>query len=357
MSEPNPEYKVSRIFFSRIVGHNYNFQTQVKLNHHKVYQLSTIQEFATGSRRNDQVVVNPRAIASSADRLELSDVINLYKSVGRRNIEYFAWIHDVYSWITLPSVSFECKKFLAEDKTKLTVFDILVDDLADNYETRSYSLLEKLTAIPWDAKGRSTDEDRYLEVGRKIWQDSIASLSDYPRFREFERVFYFDMRQVLSSMMYSYLANTANIENQIETNFYSSYGCLVEVALDMDLMCSPAFDMKELGPMRTVACLAQKVAHMGNLLTTYPSEIAERDVSSPIISLALRNGLIRRDELGDPTILPRVSKLEWVFKNKAYNYIRKVAEYEKEIRSINIRGFSQYLVQLIDKFEGSRELR
>lgn len=319
--------------------------------------MSTIQEFAIDSKRRGHVEASPRTIGGSLDRLELGEVIDLYKSVGRRNIEYFAWIHDVYSWITLPSVSFECKKFLGEDKTKLTVFDILVDDLADNYETRSYPLLERLAAIPWDATGGLTGEDRYLGVARKIWHDSIASLSNYPRFKEFERVFYFDMRQVLSSMMYSYLANTANIENPIETNFYSAYGCLVEVAIDMDLMCSPAFDMKELGPMRTVAGLAQKVAHVGNLLTTYPSEIAERDVSSPIISLALRNGLIRKDELGDPTILPRVSKLEWVFKNKAYTYIRKVAEYEKQIRSINIRGFSEYLIQLIDKFEGSRALR
>lgn len=284
-------------------------------------------------------------------------MIDLYKTVGRRNIEYFTWIHDVYSWITLPSVSFDCRKDLGEDKTKLTVFDILVDDLADNFETRSYPLLQKLTNIPWQSKAEVTESDPYLDVGRRIWEDSISSLRNYPRFNEFERIFYFDLRQVLSSMMYSYLGNTVGIENPIETSFYSSYGCLVEVALDMDLMCSPAFDMKELGPMRTVACLAQKVAHVGNMLTTYPSEVVERDVSSPIISLALRKGIIRPDELGDKAAIPKVSKLEWVYKNKAYSYIRKVAEYEKEIRSINIRGFSDYLIELIGKFEGSRSLR
>ena len=298
-----------------------------------------------------------RLLGESTERLELRDVIDLYKTVGRRNIEYFTWIHDVYSWITLPSVSFDCRKDLGEDKTKLTVFDILVDDLADNFETRSYPLLQQLTNIPWQSKTEIAETDPYLDVGRRIWKDSISSLSNYPRFNEFERIFYFDLRQVLSSMMYSYLGNTVGIENPIETSFYSSYGCLVEVALDMDLMCSPAFDMKELGPMRTVACLAQKVAHVGNMLTTYPSEIVERDVSSPIISLALRKGIIRADELGDKAAIPKVSKLEWVYKNKAYSYIRKVAECEREIRSINIRGFSDYLVELVGKFEGSRSLR
>ena len=306
---------------------------------------------------SDGTATGLRLLGRSAERLELGEVLDLYKSVGRRNIEYFAWIHDVYSWITLPSVSFDCRKDLGDDKTKLTVFDILVDDLADNYETRSYPLLQRLANIPWQSRDEIAETDPYLDVGRRIWKDSISSLSNYPRFNEFERIFYFDLRQVLSSMMYSYLGNTARIENPIETNFYSSYGCLVEVAMDMDLMCSPAFDMRELGPMRTVACLAQKIAHVGNMLTTYPSEVVERDVSSPIISLALRKGIIREDELGDKAAVPKVSKLEWVFKNKAYSYIKKVAEYEKEIRSINIRGFSNYLVELIERFEGSRSLR
>ena len=293
----------------------------------------------------------------SIGRLELSEVLGLYKSVGRRNIDYFAWIHDVYSWITLPCVAFDWKCALSEDKTKLTVFDILADDLADNRTTRSYSLLQELAEIPWKERTRTGETSEYLDVGRRIWEDSLASVSCYPRFKEFEKVFYFDLRQVLSSMMYSSLANTEGIENPIETSFYSSYGCLVEVAIDMDLMCSPAFDMKELGLVRTVACLAQKVAQVGNMMTTYPSEVLESDVSSPIISLALRKGLIRREELGDASAVPKLSKLEWVFKSRAHSYIRKVADCEKEIRSVNLRGFSEFLTELIGRFEGSRSLR
>ena len=306
---------------------------------------------------SERTAAELRLLSRSRERLELTEVLDLYKSVGRRNIDYFAWIHDVYSWITLPSVSFDRRKVLGEDKTKLAIFDILADDLADNYTTRSFAMLEQLTKIPWQAEDTSVETNDYLQVARKVWEDLISSVSLYPRFGEFERIFYFDLRQVLSSMLYSYLANTEGIENPVETNFYSSYGCVVELAMDMDLMCSPAFDMKELGPMRTVASLAQKIAHIANLLTTYPSELVERDVSSPIISLAMRKGLIRKEELGDKAVLPRLSKLEWIFKNKAYTYIRRVAEYEKEVRSLNIRGFSGYLAELLERFEGSRSLR
>src|SRR5437016_14597348 len=102
-----------------------------------------------------------RLLGRSAERLELGEVLDLYKSVGRRNIEYFAWIHDVYAWITLRSVSFDCRKDLGDDKTKLSVFDILVDDWADNYETRSYPLLQRLPNIPGQRRDEIAETDRY----------------------------------------------------------------------------------------------------------------------------------------------------------------------------------------------------
>jgi hypothetical protein len=329
--------------------------------------LSIVQQIVKDSRGGDQATsthdalqapaAGLRLLGESAKRLELGEVIDLYKTIGRRNIEYFGWMHDIYSWITLPSVSFDCRKVLSEDKTKLSIFNILVDDVADNFATLSYDRLERLVDFPRRGIPFKETNDEYLNIAGTIWKDAISSVSTYPRFREMERVFYFDLRQVLSSELYSYLSNTSGIENPIETSFHSSYGCQVEVAIDMDLMCSPAFDIKELGPMRTIACLAQKVAHVANMLTTYPSELVERDVSSPIISLALRKGLIRKEDLGDEAVLPKVDKLEWVFKSKAYSYIKRVADYEKEIRSVNIRGFSDYLAELIEKFEGSRSLR
>jgi len=75
---------------------------------------------------SERTAAELRLLSRSRERLELTEVLDLYKSVGRRNIGYFAWIHDVYSWITLPSVSFDRRKVLGEDKTKLAIFDILL---------------------------------------------------------------------------------------------------------------------------------------------------------------------------------------------------------------------------------------
>jgi hypothetical protein len=290
----------------------------------------------------------------SPRRLELEKVIGLYRSIGRRNTEYFQWIHNVYSWICLPCVSFDYRKVLGEDKTKMAVFDVMLDDLADNYDTRSQVLLEEFLQIPWQ---NTRTKHEYLDAGVIIWEDYIGSVGSYPRFREFERLFFLDLRQVLTSMIYSSLVNSIGLDNPLEMNMYSSYGCMVMLAMDMDLMCSPTFDMKDLGRMRAVGYLAQRVAHIGNMLNTYPGELAEKDLSSPIISMAVRRGLIEKEELGDMSVLPRLGKLEGIYKKKAQSYIQKVSTHEKEISSVNIRGFSDFLAKLMDRFSDSRSLR
>jgi len=305
-------------------------------------------------KKDDRPVLHKSISEISPKRLELEEVIRLYRSIGRRNTEYFQWIHNVYSWICLPCVSFDYRKVLGEDKTKMAVFDVMLDDLADNYDTRSQVLLEEFLQIPWQ---NTRSKHEYLEAGVTIWEDYIGSVVSYPRFREFERLFYLDLRQVFTSMIYSSLVNSLGLDNPLEMNMYSSYGCMVMLAMDMDLMCSSTFDMRDLGRMRAVGFLAQRVAHIGNMLNTYPGELAEKDLSSPIISAALHRGLIEKEDLGDLSVLPRLSKLEGIFKKKAQWYIQKVSIHEKKISSVNIRGFADFLTKLMDRFSDSRSLR
>jgi len=314
----------------------------------------------------EQVLQNARTQESSARftrelsaqrpaRMKLEEVVSLYGSVGHRDADYLGWLHDIYSFVCLPCVSPEKKELLGEDKTKLAIFDILLDDLADNYTTRSRFLLEEFIQIPW-RNGAGMGEHEYVATGRRIWEDYVESVRRYPRFKEFERMFYFDLRQVLASMDYSSLINTIGLDNSLEMNLHSPYGCAVILALDMDLMCSPGFDVKDLGVMRGIAYLAQRVAHIANMLGTYPREALERDLSCPIISLAIRKGVIREDELGHKAVLRKLAGLEWVFRKRAESSIQKMAAYEKKIRSVDILGFSGRLAKLVEKWGAGPEI-
>ncbi len=254
--------------------------------------------------------------------------------------------------MALPCVGPEYKQVLGEDKTKLAIFDIMADDLADNFITRSRFLLQDFIRIPWHD---AVEKHDYIDVGRAIWDGYIASVENYPRYREWEGIFYFDLRQVLSSMEYSSLINTVGLDNPFEMSHHSPYGCAVILALDMDLMCIPNFDLKELRTIRSISYLAQKVAHIANMLGTYPREVLEKDMSSPIISLAVRKGIITKDELGDRAVLQKLRQLEWIFRSRALSYVEKVAVYEKQVRSVNIRGFSQTLGDLVARWGTSPE--
>jgi hypothetical protein len=296
-------------------------------------------------RSSERLIQAPRP----STRLTVKDATMMYKSVGMRDADHlFEWLHNLYTWICLPCVSLDYRIPLGEDKTKVAIFDVLADDLADNYATRSRFLLEEFVQIPW---GRASDKsDPYLDLGKKLWNDVIESIQAYPRYKDFEKPFFFDLRQVLTAMDYSSLVNMVGMNNAIELDAYIPHGCMVMLALDMDLMCSPDFDLAELGRMRSVTYLAEKVAHIGNMLVTYPRELVERDLSCPLISLAINRGVIKREDLGDPTVLPRLRVLEPIFRRRAGSYIDRIAKYEKQVHSVNISGFHNFLSQLLEKY-------
>jgi len=278
--------------------------------------------------------------------MNIPEAITLYKKVGHRNADFlFNWLHDVYLNLYLPCIDNNLKDTLAKDKTLLTIFDVLIDDLADNYNFRNESLLDEFIQIPWSQAQTSTND--YLETAHQIWNSAIASIQTYPRYKEFKRLFYFDLRQVLSSMEYSLLVNTMRIDNKLEDRTYLPHGCMVILHSDMDLMCSPDFNLKELNHMRTLFHLAQEICHIGNMLSTYPREIQEKDFSSPIISLAIRKCLLKRDEIPDEKVL---KNLEDFYKNKAENLFHQILTLKTKVKSLDIETFHNKYKQVYNLF-------
>ena len=86
--------------------------------------------------------------------------------------------------------------------------------------------------------------------------------------------FYFDLKQVMNSMEYSFLVNEADFSSNAEDETYLNHGVMVILHCDMDLMCSPNFNYEELKKLRPILHWVQDVAHIGNMLNTYPKEIS-----------------------------------------------------------------------------------
>ena len=281
----------------------------------------------------------------------LDEAIELYKSVGTRNAEFlFRWLHDIYDKTYLPSIDPLYKEVLTLDKTKLTIFDVLVDDLADNAKIRSKRLLEEAVRIPWNNNKHFVNH--YLSVTQKIWLDCIKSIKQYPRYDEFKDIFYFDLDQVMHSMRYSFLVNSTDISNSLEDNIYSNHGVMVILHCDMDLMCSPGFDYEELKKLRPILYWAQDIAHIGNMLNTYPREIIEGDFSSPIIALGLIEGIIQKKMIiEDPEYaLENLQPLVSHFKTRMENNLQKIKEHADDLKSVNIKEFYGRLKNVWESF-------
>jgi hypothetical protein len=283
--------------------------------------------------------------------MTLDEAIELYKTVGPRNADFlFNWLYQVYDKIYLPSIDNEYKDQLTLIKTKLCIFDVLVDDLADNAKLRNKRLLDQAIRIPWN--GSKEYKNKYLEVTRKIWKDCVESIKQLPRYQEFKDIFYFDLEQIMNSMKYSYLVNTLDFSNFTEDEMYLNHGVMVLLHCDIDLMASPDFDYEETKKLRPILYYVQDVAHLGNMLNTYPKEISEADFSSPIISMGVREGLIDKNmiikdpELALANIKPLVSRFETRMKNN----LEKIQKHANEIESIDIFDFYQRLRNVWEEF-------
>ncbi len=283
--------------------------------------------------------------------MTLEEAINLYKTVGPRNADFlFKWLYQVYDKTYLPSIDKEHKDKLALIKTKLCIFDVLVDDLADNAKLRNKRLLDQAVRIPHN--GSNIYKNKYLEVANQIWQDCINSIKKLPRYEEFKEIFFFDLEQVMNSMKYSYLINTSDFSNFAEDEMYMNHGVMVILHCDLDLMCSPGFEYEELQKLRPILHNVQDVAHLGNMMNTYPKEIKEADFSSPIISMGIREGLIDKTTvIKDPefalaNIRPLVSRFEQRMKEN----LEKIQVKAHEVETINIYEFYQRLMNVWNKF-------
>jgi len=293
-------------------------------------------------------------IMISLRKYDLGKTVAMYNSVGlkSRNIVFLTkWIYDISkNFSYLPTVDSNYREKLAKNKTKLTIFGILVDDLADNYKIRNHDLLEKAIRIPWNPHVEYQND--YLEVIRKMWLDIMNSLEQYPRYEEFKDIFFFDLDQFMDSTRYAYLINTMELDNILELKTYSPHNMMSLLFFDMDLMCSTNFKKETLKKIRPLFHWVQDITHIGNILSTYPREIYELDFSSPIISMGLIEGIItKEDVVKRPKLaLEKLKFLVPYLKKRAEEDFEKIKDYANVIEEIDINDFYNRVRKVYESF-------
>lgn len=263
---------------------------------------------------------NPESRMEQVAALELPEgmdaVIDDYGTVGDRDPFLWKWLHAVLPEIELSCVSSADADRLDEAKLLASMFVVCLDDVAE--KRRDRPTFEEASKIPFASQ--SVDSDRpgvdadCLVFVTSLWERLEEIVAQAPRAEEFADIFEFDFKQTINAIGYSFVVNR-NLEmaNPAENERYDAPNMMLYTYVNLDLMHSPSFDRADLAPLRKAALAAQKMARVGNGITTWQRELEEGDFSSGVFACALENGVVTPDELlrareGDEEDVRRVAE-------------------------------------------------
>ena len=246
------------------------------------------------------------------------------------------------------------------------MFDVLLDDVADKNGQTEY--LEQLLKIPFAENTRdfstlSPEHQKYAHLTCRLWETIIKRAQRYPRYEEFVDLLRFDYSQLLNTMRYSHMVNqNPHLLNLTEHDLYLPHNLHMMISGTLDLMCSPAFDSKELGGVREVLWHAQCMGRVGNLITTWERELGEADFTSGVFARDLQQGVLSHQQLIDPDVdevrnTIRSHGCEAYFLNEWHNHHEKLARMAGGIRSVDVGQLIGGLERLIGIHLGSRGLK
>ncbi|MDO8663268.1 MAG: hypothetical protein Q7K28_00290 [Candidatus Wildermuthbacteria bacterium] len=259
---------------------------------------------------------------------ELQKWVTEYEKVGERGEFVWKWTYSGWRLFTLSCVAKKYKKSVYIIKTCNTILNALIDDLSDNRGNEKF--LNEALSIISGAKSDSPHRknQKYFSLIKEIWCFIQKSIKGYPRYKEFKDIFAYDYLQFLNTMKYSYLINKIpNLVNLTEHEIYSSHNMQGIIGFTIDLMCSPRFDVSELGVLRKVGWRAQEMGRIGNTIATWEKEISRNDFTSGISAYFLEKKIIKLENLK-----LRTNKITETTILKARNYfLKKWEEHYNEI--------------------------
>ena len=304
---------------------------------------------------------------------EIDELVTEYEDrIGHRDEFLWKWLHVVLPHVTLSSVAEEFETQVRDAKTIASMYVVLLDDIGEI--DRDKPTLHQASRIPFESvaldDGRGEIDRDSLEVATHIWNRVEESIDVAPRGREFADVLTFDLKQTLNAIDYSYLVNE-NLEmaNLEESWRFDCYNMMLFTYMNVDLMFSPSFDRADWGRLREAVGKAQRMARIGNWITTWEREIAEGDFSSGIMTYALDQGIVSTNELvalrtdPDPHVADGIVKkinshdVERQFHELWERTYHDAKALESDVESVDLSAFFEGMETVMEFHVASRGLK
>lgn len=232
-------------------------------------------------------VTLPDRVASLADAYE--------RHFEERDRFLWRWFYALAPSFTLSTVE-ECHAaHVREQKTILTMYVTVLDDLVEHHGDRAtFRETRRLACdtVPADPERAAVGAETFAFVER-LWTEFEDGLAEAPRRGEFADLFAYDFRQTADAMEYSALvSDTPHMANLTGATRYDAHNMVLFSYADVDLMFSPSFDRRDLGSVRDTLWDLQEMARIGNWLTTWEREVFEGDFSAGPVVAAIEGDVV-----------------------------------------------------------------
>lgn len=260
---------------------------------------------------------------------------------GDRDRFLWQWIYSLFPEFTLSSVADSEASHVRTQKTVLTMYITVLDDLVESREDRqTFEEARRLArGEPVDPDRAAVSPDQFAFIER-VWETFESGVADAPRHEAFADIFEYDLQQTTNAVDYSAVLNAhPSIANLDGAKRYDTHNMAMFPYADVDLMYSPAFELSEFGALRDLLWDLQELARIGNWLTTWEREVRGGDYTAGVVVLALEEGILTPEELrasDDAIETIEDHDIEQRFERRWRSKYRAVGQRNYDVSSVDI---------------------
>ncbi len=238
-----------------------------------------------------------------------------------------------YSAVSLNSVMPCQSADILRAKICLGTLITLYDDYADLPQRQNPVLLDGLYKLGFGKHSvfleTTIDDRRTFEFAVSLFSEIDEILHRQPHHRHFRDVLNFDLAQFYSANQYSSLITTMpSINSHLENRLYTHHNMGMVMVAMIDLMATEKIHFSELGIMREVFLMGQRLGRIFNVLATRKREYSEGDLTG---ELSLYND--REDSVNAERVLRL--EIRALYKN--------IAALDSKINTFSVRAYLEGL--------------
>jgi len=302
------------------------------------------------------------------ERNEILEKINKYEL--SENVVYFSEKYEKYfeernaflwkflgaifteTGATLSTVDKKYMDSVTDIKIIISILCGILDDVADVHKDKE--LLNKMMNAIYTKENLYSDcKDERVCFVKEIWEFLSDEIMKLPRYEEFKDIFMYDFKQFMNAFEYSCLINkNPKMICLQESENYDAHNMMVFIFNGIDLMASPKFNEDELPHIRTVFWHAQKMARIGNWLSTWKRELKQNDLGSGVFTYAISKKILDENDLNNLSKEEIISRIEdsdvnEFFMNSWTQNYEKLNSLKGKINSIDIESYINGLRSVI----------